>query len=86
MPAGVAAILPAQPVFEPGRVWMHDHVHEVPALLAGGADDGAHGEVVPGAAGGAEAAEDFLHPFHEPEIGLCLVVRKRHGIAPTAIC
>ncbi len=27
----------------------------------------------------AEAAEDFLHQFHEPEIGLCLVVRKRHG-------
>ena len=53
---------------------MHDHVHEVPARLAGGADDGAHGEVVPGAVFGAAAAEDFLHQSHEPEIGLCLVV------------
>ena len=57
---------------------MHNHLNDVPALLAGGADDTAHSEVIFSTGFGAEAAEYFLKQFDKPEVCFPLIVTKWH--------
>ena len=58
---------------------MGEGVEKVPALLAGGGEDGAEDSEGLGSGFGPEATGDFLLHFHHADILLSLIVSERHG-------
>ena len=51
----------------------------IPALFAGGGENGTQGGERLGTGVGAEAAGDFLSDFHHAEVSFRLIVGEGHG-------